>query len=422
VISFLKSLTTRLQGNEFVRNTAILTLGTAFAQGLNILAMPILSRLYTPADFGLLAIFLAVSSIVATSITFRYETAIILPKHEQEAKSLMVLSALLVFFGFIIIAFTAFVMPLSVKISFGVAVLGEWLIFAIFLGMVTSIVAIGTGWYNRRKLFKNIAKLRVVQSGLSVFLSLIFGVFGSAAGMMIASLISFTLVALFMLWFLRSIYSRDNNLNFLQVAKKHSAAPKYLLPTSLLDVATLHLPIFLITAWFSTEMAGQFSMAWKILGLPSALIGGSIGQVFYQKFSVIWPDSKACEKLLINTWSALAIIGILPMLVIVFYGVEIFSFFLGNSWAEAGSIASIIAPMLFLMLISSPTSGTYLVLGMQKKSLLFGISVLIYRPFCLYMGFIYGDLTYGLIALVVSEMVQIFLYQIHALQKIKGVI
>jgi O-antigen/teichoic acid export membrane protein len=422
VISFLKSLITRLRGNEFVRNTAILSLGTAFAQGLNILAMPILSRLYTPADFGLLAIFVAVSSIVATSITLRYETAILLPKRDQEAKSLMGLSALLVFFGSIFFTVTAYLLPLSLKKSFGIEILENWLMSAIFCGIATSLVAIGTGWYNRNKSYKNIATLRIVQSSVSISVSLLLGIWGVATGMMMAQLVAFSFVAFYVIWSLKSIYSRGNNFDFMEVAKKHSAAPKYLLPTSLLDVVTLHLPIFLITAWFSTETAGQFSMAWKILGLPSGLIGGAIGQVFYQKFSVLWPDSLACKKLLTNTWTTLALIGFIPMLVIIFFGVEIFSFFLGSAWEEAGSIASIIAPMLFLMLISSPTSGTYLVLGMQKRSLLFGISVLIYRPVCIYMGFFYQNLTYGLIALVFAEIVQISLYQILAFKKIEGVL
>jgi len=422
VISLLKSLTARLRGNEFARNTAILSLGTAFAQGLNILAMPILSRLYTPIDFGLLAIFVAVSGIVATSITLRYEMAILLPKRDQEAKSLMGLSALLVLFGSIFFTVIAFLMPLSLKKSFGIEILENWLISAIFCGMATSLIAIGTGWYNRSQSYKNIVMLRVLQSGVSVSLSLLLGIWGVATGMMMAQLVALSLVAFYATWCLKYVYLRDNDFNLMEVAKKHSAAPKYLLPTSLLDVATLHLPIFLITAWFNTETAGQFSMAWKVLGLPSALIGGAIGQVFYQKFSVLWPDSIACKKLLTNTWSTLAIIGVVPMLVIVFFGVEIFSFFLGNAWEEAGSIASIIAPMLFLMLISSPTSGTYLVLGMQKKSLLFGISVLIYRPVCIYIGFLYQNLTYGLIALVLAEILQIFIYQILALKKIKGVL
>jgi O-antigen/teichoic acid export membrane protein len=411
-----------LQGNEFARNTAILTLGTAFAQALTILAMPVLSRLYTPADFGLLAIFVAVSSIVATSITLRYETAIILPKQEQEAKLLVVLSALLVFVGFIIFLVMAFIMPLSIKKYLGIEILDDWIILAIFLGVATSLIAIGTCWYNRGKLYKKIAILRVAQSSVSVFIAVVLGIWGFATGMMIALLISFAFIALYLIWSMKYLCSRDSSLDLMEVAKKHSAAPKYLLPTSFLDVATLHLPIFLITAWFSTEAAGQFSMAWKILALPSALVGGAIGQVFHQKFSVLWPDATACKKLLTKTWTTLAVIGVIPMLLVVFFGVEIFSFFLGNAWAKAGSIASIIAPMLFLMLISSPTSGTYIVLGMQKKSLFFGISVLIYRPVCIYMGFLYQNLAYGLIALVIAEVLQIFLYQFLALKKLKGVL
>jgi O-antigen/teichoic acid export membrane protein len=420
VILSFKSITSGLRGNDFVRNTAVLTLGAVIAQGINIFAMPILSRLYTPAEFGLLAIFIAVSSIVATSITLRYEAAIILPKDEKESISLMILSGLLVFFGSFLFLVMSFLTPLSVKEMIGVEGLKQWLIAAIFCGMATSFVAIGMVWYNRRKYYLKITILRVIQSGMSVCAALALGFWGVSAGLMIAQIIAFSVIAIYMLSNLWPAYSKGIRFNYIEISNKYSASPKFLLPTSLLDVVTLHMPIFLIAAWFSTESAGQFSMAWKILGLPSALIGSAIAQVFYQRFSTLWPDSDACKNLLIKTWVALAVIGVVPMMVIVFFGEVVFSFVLGDVWSEAGSIASIIAPMLFVMLISSPTSATYLVLGMQKKSLIFGIAVFVYRPACICLGLAYDNLSYGLITLVIVEIMQIILYQFLAFRKIKG--
>ena len=414
-----KAFATRLRANEFARNAAVLTFGTVCAQGINILAMPILSRLYTPADFGLLAVFLAVSSIVATAITLRYETAIILPKDEKEAVALVVLSTRLVFMGAILFGVLTLLIPDSAKEIIGILSLKNWLISAVFCGFLSTLITIGVSWYNRNKNYIKIAALRVVQSSVVVILSLLFGVMGMEAGMMLAQLIGVFIVGIYLIYSLIFLYGNSNDQAQKRVAKKYSAAPKYLLPTSLLDVVTLHLPVFLITAWFSTDSAGQFSMAWRILGLPSALVGGAIGQVFFQKFSVLWPDAKACKKLLIKTWITLAAIGVLPMLAVVLFGERIFSFILGEEWGGAGSIARIIAPMLFFMLISSPTSGTYLVLGMQKTSLIFGIAVLIYRPLCIYFGLIYNSIVYGLIALVVVEVVQIIIYQFFALKEME---
>lgn len=420
-MSYLKFLITRFRGDEFTKNTAILTLGTAFALGLNILAMPILSRLYTPADFGLLSIFVAISSIVATSITFRYETAILLPKSDQEAQSIMGLSVLLVFLGVIFFTLMTYLMPLSVKKYFGIEILQNWAIFAILCGGATSLVAIGTYWYIRKTSYKQVAKVRIVQSSLSVFVALLFGMWGFSSGMIIAHLMALSFTAFYITWFLKSEYPKTNNYCFVEVSRKYGATPKYLLPTSLLDIATLHLPIFLITAWFSTEAAGQYSMAWKIVGLPSALIGGAIGQVFYQKFAVMWSNNEACTNFLYKTWILLAALGFFPMLIILLFGEEIFSLLLGVAWAESGAIASVIAPMMYLMFISSPTSCIYNVIGLQKLGLLFGISFIFYRIGCIYLGVHFNNLFYGLFAWVVCEFLAIIIFNMLALKRMKSI-
>ena len=69
----------------------ILGTGTIFSQLLNIITIPILTRLYSPADFGLLGIFTAVLTVIMTFISFRYEYAIPVPKDTENAAHLLVL-------------------------------------------------------------------------------------------------------------------------------------------------------------------------------------------------------------------------------------------------------------------------------------------------------------------------------------------
>ena len=81
-----------LPKNRFVRGVAVLVSGTVGAQALMVLAAPLLTRLYTPQDFGLLAVFVGLLSIVAVTASLRYELAIPLPSDEREAAALLVLS------------------------------------------------------------------------------------------------------------------------------------------------------------------------------------------------------------------------------------------------------------------------------------------------------------------------------------------
>ena len=81
-----------LPRSEFVRNVLTLITGTTIAQAIPIAIGPILTRIYTPEEFGLYGIFIAIVSIVSVVATARYELAIIQPKLDKDVNHLVALS------------------------------------------------------------------------------------------------------------------------------------------------------------------------------------------------------------------------------------------------------------------------------------------------------------------------------------------
>jgi len=170
---------------------------------------------------------------------------------------------------------------------------------------------------------------------------------------------------------------------------------------------------------FGEEMGGQFSMSWRVLAIPLSLVGMSVGQVFLQRFSLLKDDPKSAKDLLQKTWILLFIAGTVPTLTIFSGGKEIFQLIFGEEWLTAGVIASILSPMALIIFVSSPTSGAYIILGMQKYSLIFGVLTTIYRPFCLLYGYFMEDLFIGLKIWVMLEIIVVIFYQYLAWQKLK---
>lgn len=420
----------RLRGRDYARDSLILTVGTAAAQTLTIAATPLLSRIYSPAEFGVLALFMALSGILATAVTLRFEAAILLPKTTSDATALVKLSLLCIAALGAVVTAVLVLVPAQAQADLGLAALGPWIIVAGVTGIGLAAVATATAWLNRHRLYMKLAKLRVFQGVGFVAVALTLGYAGIAQGLVIGHALSVLLAALLVLpLFVEVVKSKPDHSDpsddqqssisrLKAVASTYRSHPKYLLPAALLDVITLQLPVLLITAWYSTASAGQFSMAWRVLALPIILIGAAVGQVFIQRFASAWPDQLAAKRLLVKTWFALGLLGMMPMALIGVGGEPIFSFIFGSQWAESGQIAQWLAPLLFLMLISSPTSGTYLVLGLQHYSLLFGIASLIYRPAALAVGLLTGDLMDGVKTLVVCEMIQIGCYQYIAWRKV----
>jgi O-antigen/teichoic acid export membrane protein len=66
--------------------------GTALSNLLIVLTTPLLTRMYTPEEFGVYSVFLSLLFTGTILVSLRYETAIPLPEDEDDAFHLLVLS------------------------------------------------------------------------------------------------------------------------------------------------------------------------------------------------------------------------------------------------------------------------------------------------------------------------------------------
>lgn len=414
----LTRLKSRFHRGSAARDVAILTVGTVIAQGVTIAVTPLLTRLYSPSDFGLLALFLAVVSVGATLVTLRYESSILVPKESTESANLVLLSLTLGFVLSVVLALLVGLLPMELQEKIGLGALGNWLSIAFLTAATTAAFGGMQYWMNRQKKYKLMAWLRIGQSTSVAGVALFLGFLHIDNGLLIAQVFASACFCLAALWLGRSAALLWKTSQLQVTAFAHKNTPKYLLPTALLDVVTLQIPVVLIAAWFGADEAGQFSMAWRLLMMPAALVGGAIGQVFMQRFSSAIEDPALSRDIIKQSWIFLFSLGLIPF-VFFFVGSDfIFEMVLGDKWLGAGAIAMMLAPMAFAMFVSSPTSGAYVVLGLQKYSLFFGVAVFIYRPLCIYIAMQAGDLGIGIKLWVALEVIQIFIYQFIVWKKI----
>ena len=403
---------------SFARNAGTLTLGTMIAQGIGIAVTPILSRIFTPEDYGLLALFSAVTAITATLVTLSYPIRIMLPDHNNDADKIVVLSLVLSFGIGILLLFMVMITPVGLIELIGLGKINSWLPIAVMAGTATAVIGIITYWLNRHAQYKKMASLRVVQAVINACLGLLMGLLFIDDGLLYAQTICLLLTALFFVYFGSLMINPQSFRNLLYTAKIHNTAPRFIFPTAFTDVLTSQLPFILITQWYAAESAGYFRMAYSLLAIPGALVGGAIAQVFYQRYAAAWPDALAAKALLFKTWKVLTLLGIFPLLIILIFGKEIFSLVLGAQWSEAGMMASVLSPMVFFSLVHSPTSTTMITMGLERQVLYLSLAVLIYRPAALYVGFLYENIYLGLFLFVVLEIIQMLVFQILALQKL----
>ena len=81
--------------SEFTRNVLTLMTGTTISLAIPIAISPVLTRIYTPQDFGVFALYMAITTIIAVLVTGRYELAIMLPKKDENAVDILILSLII---------------------------------------------------------------------------------------------------------------------------------------------------------------------------------------------------------------------------------------------------------------------------------------------------------------------------------------
>ena len=90
---------------SFYKNVLKLISGTTLAQLIPVLVSPILTRIYSPQDFGLFALFITISAILNVLSTLRYDNVLILPRDNIDGRRVLILSICVTSFVALIILF-----------------------------------------------------------------------------------------------------------------------------------------------------------------------------------------------------------------------------------------------------------------------------------------------------------------------------
>lgn len=356
-------------------NKAVITLlsGTAFAQLITFALYPLISRLYSPTDFGVFGLITSLMGIIALIATTRYELAIILPQDDQEAGNVLSLSFIINFIISIIslvviAAFYVFIDDLGKRFQDH-----QELLFSIpILVFFTSSSNILQNWLLRKKEYKALSASKILQSllnnGIIILLGLLsIGVLGLFAGLLISSVIT----VLFLFIRFKSVNDK-NVLSFersemTSVAKKYIDFPKANSFQALSESFQSQGIIFFISYYFSMQVVGLYSFSLRILMAPLFFFVNSFTQVFYQTASERYANGENLIPLLKKTVSNLALLAFPLMLVLLLFGPSLFAFVFGEEWRESGVYARLLAPYICIDFLRYGVSQLPIILGKVKQ-------------------------------------------------------
>ena len=411
--------------SEFSRNVLTLMTGTTIAQAIPIAISPILTRIYTPEDFGVFALFIAITAILGTVANARYELAIMLPKKDEDAINIFAL-------GFIITCFISLMLLILVLIFndyftklFGNDEISFWLYFVPITVFFSGLFNILNYFNNRKKNYKDLRNATILKSIVLAVVQLSVGfVKTGASGLIYGSIISNMFANMKLARNIlkdKILISKIKKVKVVALAKKYKDFPKYLILAHGINSLSGQSHIIFFSSFFNASVVGYLSFAQKLLGMPMSLIAISIGDVFRQEATVHYNKNKECINIYKSTFKKLFIISILPFTILFFLAPAIFSIIFGESWRVAGEYAQVLIPMYFLQFLTSPLSNMYMIAEKQKLDLYWQIYLLISVVSSILIGyFIFNDSYISIVLFTASYSIAYFINAIFTYNFAKG--
>ncbi|MBN1381609.1 MAG: oligosaccharide flippase family protein [Deltaproteobacteria bacterium] len=378
-MSILSTIQKILPKGKFARNATILSGGTLLGQGLAVVIMPLLTRLYDPTDFGVLAIFVSILSVLAVIASLKYHLAIILPAENNMAINIAALSMLMVIGITVLTSLCLFfwggkslqvINMLEMKPYL-------WIIPLSLFGV--GVYEVLHYWAIRRQNFRSIAQTKISQGiGLAVT-QIAFGLITRGPiGLLLGHTIGWTsgsgtLASLF--WKNDRQLIKEISLDRMKtMAIRYKKFPLISSISGAINSAGLQVAPMMLASMYGATIVGFFSLTQRIMGVPLRFVGTSVAQVYTSETARLAIDNPGgLSKHFIKRAKILLIIGGIPILILGQICPFVFGFIFGETWSEAGQYAQVLSVISAVNFVVLPLSSTLNVLEKQGTQFIWDI-------------------------------------------------
>lgn len=368
----------RIKESDFIRNILVLFSGSLLSQLIPFFVLPILQRFYySPADFGLLAVFVSFSELFSSVASGKLEFGIVLQSRERNAINL--------FFGALKIMLVVTVVSSVLVLVFRDSIasyldephLSNYLLLLPVYIIFFSLTDLFSYWNNRKRKFVTISWAKLVQTGTSESVKLIagalsMGVFGLILGRL-SGFIGSTI------YYIRTFLKRDgralkllDNTISRETVKENRKFIFFSTPSVFLGnlINVVYLQLFLV--YFGEQIVGVIGVSMTYLSAGFGVVAISFSQVFYSKLA----ETKSKEHLLYmykRFAKNLALVALVPVVIVYLIPGSFVAQLLGKQWIELMPIARIMVFWLAAWFVSSSLSFIFIRLQKQQALLFYDL-------------------------------------------------
>lgn len=381
--------------SQYKKHVIVMVVGRVIAQALPILITPLLTRIYSPEEFGIFAIYSSVVSLIAMLSNGRYCLSIILPKDREMAKYLVILSSFLTIFATVIFYIITLIFGVRIFEALNAKAINDYIFLLALNILIVGLYEAIYFYALREKEFRLLSSSVIVQAIVLVLVRIITGLLGyTDIGLVISYILGFLVAYIQLVVKLKlRIDFKLFKSNIKGLILKYINFPKFSLFSDTLGNLSNSLPNIFLNKFFGSGEVGYLSLSDKILGTPIWFITSSVGDVFKQEASELYRNGKSCKTLFIKTSKTLFYVGIIPFLLIFLFVPPLVPFVFGDIWAPAGAYIRIFSIMFFTTFVITPTAHMPYIVNKQQYAALFQGS----RIVSIFVAFIVGFLSKNLI-------------------------
>ncbi|WP_275068165.1 lipopolysaccharide biosynthesis protein [Mammaliicoccus sciuri] len=269
---------------KLLNDSLIMILSSGIAQIILIATVPIISRLYSPNEFGVFTVFSNIVTVLIPIINARYDLLIITAKSNKRAN---ILSTISFFVSLIIILI---MLPICIMYIYynPIYIIETSLVILILL--LVSLTNIFTSYLNREKNYRMLGLINISRAFFMSVIQIILGFlsFGSI-GLIIGFAFSYIAGVTIGYKSFKTYFTIVKNKN--QIINQFIVNKNQLIfstPSILLNSLSFSIVIFFISILYTSEDVGVYGMVTRILGVPITIISLVLSKIFMQTSNEIY--------------------------------------------------------------------------------------------------------------------------------------
>lgn len=363
-----------LAEGQFVRNVVVMATGTFGAHGVSIVFAPLITRLYGPDTFGVFGTFNALLAVLVPIAALALPIAIVLPSSDSEAAAIGRLSAMVSLAITMVLVAVLYVIGDQILWQLSMESIGNYVILLPLAMLAAAITQIFRQWMIRRNQFRKLANLGILHALVVNAAIVVSGLlYPFALALIVITVVGQGFYALLLSRTVKWYKQSSSPRNYRELLQRYREFPLYRAPQDFINAISQSMPIVLMASLFGASPAGLYALAKLVMGVPSALLGTAMRDVFYPKVTRMAQSGACIDRLIIRATIGLAVIGILPFALVVVFGPQMFSWMFGDDWDIAGQYARWLALFFFFNFINKPSVAAVPVLGIQRGLLIYEV-------------------------------------------------